>query len=82
MSGKYGLRHPRTTNERRAFGLYIDLAREYNELKVKWRRSYKNLVDAWDDILVSSWHDNGWKSHRKTQYRVTELFVKIYGNLG
>ena len=70
MSGKYGLRHPRTTQERRAFMSYVELAQDHPELPLKFRRSDKNLVNAWDDISVSSWRDNGWKSRRIRQYRV------------
>jgi hypothetical protein len=61
------MRRPRTTQERRA-------NQEWRVVDFKWCRASrhpKRLVDAWDDIM--SHHDNCWKSHRLTQYRVKDM---------
>ena len=54
-----GLRHPKTTQERRAN-------------QDEWgraRRNKANLVEAWDD--VSRLGQRCWKEQRKTQYKGT-----------
>jgi len=54
----HNLRHPRTTQEKRA-----------NGRRGKWNRAKRNsanLADAWDDIWIHN--DKSWKSKRKTQY--------------
>jgi hypothetical protein len=54
-----GLRHPKTTQERRANGKRSKWARG--------RRSAANLPEAWDDINLSR-RGRGWKNKRRTQY--------------
>jgi hypothetical protein len=61
MKSKF-LRHPRTTQERRANSKGFR-----HEYKVRARRNQKNLVEAWDDIWNRS--QRSWKKHRKTQYK-------------
>lgn len=56
------LRKPRTTQERR---------RACDKSEWEWTRgcrSWKRLVDAWDDIPTSG--QKSWKLRRRTQYRV------------
>jgi len=57
-----------TTPERRRWTADIQLLQEYPELKLRYRRSIRALPDSWDDISAISY--NGWKHHRKTQYRI------------
>jgi hypothetical protein len=55
---KHALRHPRTTQERRATGK-----------RNKWgraKRNFVNLPNAWDDFWVK--RQRSWKKKRKTQY--------------
>ena len=65
--GGYGttvLRRPRTTQERRAY------LRDESSVRLRARRSAKNLPNAWDDIVRSDIFDHkSWKRHRRTQYR-------------
>ncbi len=62
-------RRPRTTQERRANGkgLFLDID-EYR-IKLRGKRNIPNLVDAWDDIMKSTWGHRSWKRHRKTQWK-------------
>lgn len=58
------LRHPKTTQEKRA-SFYAQ------GVKVRARRNFVNLPDVRDDMF--RWYSNqrSWKVHRKTQYKIT-----------
>lgn len=64
------LRHPKTTQERRANGkrsnfLLIDGYR----IRTRPCRNAINLVQVRDDITRRDWEDRSWKRFRKTQYK-------------
>ena len=61
------LRHPHTTQERR---LSLRVGEEY-EVKVRGKRSFPNLPEAWDDII--RYNQRCWKSFRPTQYKVKSV---------
>ena len=47
------LRSPRTTQERRRYVHDVELRREWgHKLRLRPKRSFKLLVDAWDDVPV------------------------------
>lgn len=52
-------RHPRTTQERRAWDP------EYGRAK----RSPWRLVNAWDDVPRDNWNTRSWKRYRSHQWR-------------
>jgi len=56
---KAWMRHPKTTQEKRA--------NCYDREFVRGKRLPKQLPDAWDDKFVN--HPRCWKNQRKTQYR-------------
>ena len=60
------LRHPKTTQERRA----------NQDGYARKKRCLHHLPSAWDDIGRSDWRDRSWKRHRKTQYKVVDKFER------
>ena len=62
-------RHPKTTQERK---LYIGLCADQKELdvniKLRAARSARNLPNAWDDLVKSSYRVKNWKIHRAQQH--------------
>jgi hypothetical protein len=63
-------RFPKTTQEKRANGKRCSNGiEEYEGYKVRVRakRSCKQLPDAWDDLFTRT--DKCWKGKRKTQYK-------------
>lgn len=63
-------RNPKTTQERRATQIRGSVLKVdgYN-IKVRARRNSRNLVDAWDDIFVSTYGHRSWKRHRRTRWK-------------
>ena len=62
------LRHPRTTQERRAN--QRELYSEFPDfVPYRGRRASHRLVNAWDDIPKNR-GDRSWKNYRRTQYKV------------
>lgn len=68
------LRHPKTKNELKAWFSYVDLARDYPQLKFKGRRSKRKIPTAWDDIWIDA--ERCWKAHRTHQYKVETPSIK------
>ena len=60
------LRHPRTTQERRAS----------LDGYCRPRRNIHNLPSAWEDIPRGDLYDRCWKRFRKTQYKAINKFSK------
>lgn len=56
------LRHPRTTQERRAA-----CASEVDGLPVRAKRNHRQLPTAWDDVFLCA--PKAWKKLRRAQYR-------------
>jgi hypothetical protein len=71
------MRHPRTTNERRAY--FHDEISEY-QIRVRGRRTSKNLPEAWDDMLRSdTYNHKNWKHHRRHQWKVDiDMNMMVY----
>lgn len=67
------LRHPRTTQERRANGKRDILDIDGYKIRLRGKRNLTNLPEAWDDIGRSDWRHHSWKRHRKTQYKCSNL---------
>lgn len=63
------LRHPKTTQERRHAPKRGFLEIEGYRIKVRGKRSFRNLPEAWDDILNMSWKHRSWKRHRLNQWK-------------
>lgn len=63
--GKTVLRRPRTTQERRNY--FLD--EEMEDVKLRARRSGRNLPNAWDDYCRSDIFVKNWKKFRRTQYK-------------
>ena len=63
-------RHPKTTQERKLWtGLCID-SKEFDvNIKLRAARSARNLPNAWDDWVRSSYQVKSWKNYRTQQYR-------------
>ena len=64
------LRFPKTTQEKRANGKRCANGIEDHgnyKVKVRAKRSWKQLPDAWDDLFIH--RDKCWKRKRKTQYK-------------
>jgi len=66
------LRHPRTTQERRANGKRNFIIWDEYKVPIRASRNMSNLVEAWDDIGRQDLSHRSWKRHRKTQYKVVE----------
>ena len=71
---RFGLRHPRTTQERRANGKRSVL--KFDEYEVRIRAKRTRLPTSYDDIWVTdvlwSWYDPNkicWKKKRKTKWK-------------
>ncbi|EPP7233250.1 hypothetical protein ACTOJ1_000104 [Shigella flexneri] len=64
-------RKPRTIQERR-YNSSPEIF-EYDDLiikvKMRARRSSKNLPSSWDDIYRSNYKNNSWKKYRKQQWK-------------
>lgn len=62
-------RRPKTTQERK---LYVGLCTDQKELdvvvKLRAARSARNLPNAWDDVIRSSYRVKSWKIHRGQQH--------------
>lgn len=69
------MRHPRTTQERRANGkrdiLYFDDFRVH----IRARRNFSNLPNSRDDIIRGDYSCKSWKKHRKTQYKEVKMGI-------
>ena len=61
---RHFLRHPKTTQERRAS------LSGYGRSK----RIFSNLPSAWDDLWRKDCEDRRWKRSRKTQYQMIDKF--------
>jgi hypothetical protein len=62
-------RLPSTTQERRAWFAAIDDGYDVGRpVKIRRRRSYRGLPDAWDDWPRAK-RGRSWKVHRRTQYK-------------
>lgn len=46
---------------------------EDGEPKPRAKRNPKNIPDAWDDKVTSSWGDRCWKRLRKTPYHIVNV---------
>lgn len=64
------LRHPRTTQERRA----NQFVRGEDRVPIRGRRASHMLPQAYDDIQNKSLRSRNWKRLRGTQYRVKECY--------
>jgi len=65
-----GHRHPKTTQERRIARAHErDEDLRYYGIKVRAKRNFRNLPNAWDDISHSDWGQKNWKNYRRTQYK-------------
>lgn len=64
------LRHPKTTQERRANGRRNWMWIEGFRIKLRPCRNMINLIDTYDDPLRGDWNHRTWKRHRKTQYKL------------
>lgn len=62
-------RKQRTTQERRIWPGAEDLQREYPQLRLRRRRSFSCLPNAWDDEMVGRCPFRSWKWRRKTQFK-------------
>jgi hypothetical protein len=60
------MRHPRTLQELRANSA-LESDREELPVPIAKIRTRKDIPTAWDDILRG--RENGWKSHRRHQWR-------------
>jgi len=64
------LRHPKTTNEKRQWhALEFERSNSGYKVRARARRSWKRLVDTWDDIMNSSIDIKSWKRYRKNQWK-------------
>lgn len=70
------LRHPRTTQERRANqeGPGERLGRR---TWCRAKRRCHRLPNAWDDMII--YNQKCWKKYRKTQYRPVEAIEELPG---
>lgn len=63
-------RRPKTFNERKTAEAHmLDEDIQYYGIKIRPKRNFNNLVNAWDDIPRTNWRDKNWKRHRKTQWK-------------
>jgi len=62
-----GLRHMKTTQERRANGKRHFLHIDDYKVKIRPRRNAANLSNAWDDYWIDV--PKSWKNYRRTQYK-------------
>lgn len=72
MAWKYRcLRRPRTTQERRANGKRSFLEIDGYKIKLRAKRNYRNLPNAWDDIVIHDFCRQHlcWKKLRKTRWK-------------
>lgn len=64
-------RNMKTTQERRRFIADVDSQFEYGiRIKVRWKRSHRSLVNAYDDIPIRCLDEKGWKrlTKKRKQY--------------
>lgn len=69
------MRHPRTTQERRANGKRDTLHIDGYDVRLRGRRSFANLPEARDDIIRGDYKRKSWKKHRKTQYKEIDMGI-------
>lgn len=65
------MRHPKTTQEKKA---YYSLDSEYKSL-CRPNRNARHLPDAYDDYFVR--RDSSWKGRRKTKYHTEKVTKNI-----
>lgn len=58
------MRSPKTTNEKRRVGRR---GRSVEGVRVRAKRSMKNLADAWDDLVLI--HQRSWKTKGKYKHQ-------------
>lgn len=63
------LRHPHTTQERRANGKRAFIFHDEYKVLIRPKRNLVNLVDCRDDLVRQDFKHRSWKRHRKTQYK-------------
>src|SRR4051812_4773988 len=59
-----------TTGEIRKWSGAIDLRKEYPLLRLRSKRSLKQLPDKRDELCRQNTRDRSWKKFRKTQYKI------------
>jgi len=69
------MRHPRTTQERRANGRRDRLNIEGCVIKLRPSRNMTNLTDTYDDPWRRDWNHRSWKRHRKTQWKTESVMA-------
>lgn len=75
VSYSWCLRRPQTTQERRRWFRDVETCREYPELRLRARRSFRGLPNAWDDIPIGVYDDRSWKrlTYNRHQYNMTDM---------
>lgn len=75
----HGLRHMKTTQERRANGKRHFLEIDDYKIKIRPKRNATNLPEAWDDYWIDV--PKSWKKHRRTQYKQNKhsVFFNMVG---
>ena len=63
------LRHPHTTQERRANGKRAFIFHDEYKVSVRPSRNFVNLVDYRCELGRQDLRHRSWKRHRKTQYK-------------
>ena len=58
------MRCPRSMGEKRAYEQAVQQG-----VRPRLARSVPNLVDNWDDVIVTRWRDKSWKNLRLKQWR-------------
>lgn len=63
------LRHPRTTQERRANGRRGVIEIDEFLIRLRAKRNSYRLPQHWDDIIRGDIEHRTWKRHRRQQYK-------------
>ena len=70
------LRRMKTTQERRRWFADIEILSDYPQMKMRARRSARNLPTVYDDVPKLNGDDRSWKMHRDTQWGVKRSVKK------
>lgn len=62
-------RSPKTNNERKQ--CFDDQVKEY-VIKIRGKRSFRNLPTNWEDVYKDSCGQRSWKYYRKSKYKIKQ----------